>query len=450
MKKPFIALLSLAVLLEACGSKPTETSSQASVSVVEKVETSPKSEMTAEAAVKTEAAPSATEESNEVSAPAETTAEPATAQEYHVGNVLEDYGAIADPEEFYSLNDPELLNYVEDNVYDGLLTTLPENQFFVENVETKYISKEYLEELAYNSKENVFFGYTLSELDSQFMGRRYVFTLGEDGKTVVKAFDSYDATYEKALKNVAVGTGVILVCITVSSLTVSSAPAVSMILAVSAKTGAKMAVSSGAIASISSGIITGIETGDMEQALKAAAENGSEAFKWGAISGALAGGATEGIGLYGATANDLTMNQAAIIQRETKWPLDAIKNLHSMEEYDVYKRAGLVPIRINDNWAFVQNIDWDFVDDKGYTNLQRVLEQGNAPIGPDGQSYQLHHIGQHNDSPLAILTQTQHQMAGDTKAIHYQDIGRGENPNWSRQKQEFWESMARLFLKTRG
>ena len=70
----------------------------------------------------------------------------------------------------------------------------------------------------------------------------------------------------------------------------------------------------------------------MDQALKAAAENGSKAFKWGAISGALAGGVTEGVGLYGATANQLTMNEAAVIQRETKWPLDAIKNLHSSSQ----------------------------------------------------------------------------------------------------------------------
>ena len=302
-----------------------------------------------------------------------------------------------------------------------------------------------------NKFQAVFFGYTLSELDSQFMGRRYVFTLGEDGKTIVKAFDSYDATYEKALKNVAVGAGVILVCVTVSSLTVSSAPAVSMILAVSAKTGATMAVSSGAIASISSGIITGVETGDMDQALKAAAENGSKAFKWGAISGALAGGVTEGVGLYGATANQLTMNEAAVIQRETKWPLDAIKNLHSMEEYNVYKRAGVVPIRLNDNWSFVQNVDWDYVDENGFTNLQRVLDQGKAPIGPDGKSFELHHIGQRADSPLAILTHSQHHAPGDFGFIHYADEGKdiGEAA-WAAQKREYWESLARLYLKIRG
>ena len=373
-------------------------------------------------------------------------------QVYHVGNVLDDYSTETDPDEFYTLDDPQLLDYVQDNVYSNLLKDIDESKYFVENVETKYISKEYIEELSYNSKENVFFGYTLSELDDQFKGTRYVFTLGENGTTEVKAFEEYsDDTYERALKNVATGTGVILVCVTVSALTAGTAPAVSVILAVSAKTGAAMALSSGSLAAISSGIITGVTTGDMEQALKTAADRGSNAFKWGAISGALTGGAIETIGLYGATVNQLTMNEAAIIQRETKWPLDVIKNLHSMEEYDVYRRAGLIPVKIDNNWAFLQNVDWDFLDENGISNYRRVMEYGNAPIGPDGRSFELHHIGQRADSPLAILTHTQHHTPGDYDFIHYAEEGKkiGEAA-WAAQKREFWEKMAELYMQTKG
>ena len=373
-------------------------------------------------------------------------------QEYHVGDVTKDYSKKVDPDDFYALNEPELLNYLKDNVYNELLNDLPTNKFFVENVDSVYVSKEYIEELNYNSKENVFFGYTLSELDNKFKGKRYVFTLGDDGQTTVKEFEEYsDDTYSRALKNVAVGSGVILLCVTVSTLTASAAPAASVILAVSAKSAGAMAISGGSIGAISTGILTGITTGDMEEALKAAANTGSKSFKWGALSGALAGGATEAVGLFGATANQLTMNQAAMIQRETKWPLDVIKNLHSMEEYDVYRRAGLVPIKIDNKWSFIQNIDWNYVDENGLTNLQRVLEKGNAPIGPDGKSFQLHHIGQRADSPLAILTYTQHHTPGDYSFIHYLETGKDiSDAAWAAQKREFWERVANTYLEVKG
>ena len=46
----------------------------------------------------------------------------------------------------------------------------------------------------------------------------------------------------------------------------------------------------------------------MSQALRTAALNGSESFKWGAITGVISGGATETIALKGATLNGLIMN----------------------------------------------------------------------------------------------------------------------------------------------
>lgn len=146
----------------------------------------------------------------------------------------------------------------------------------------------------YNSQANVFFGYTLAELEEQFQGTKYVFTLDENGETTVIPFENYDDTYEKVVRNVAIGTGVILLCVTVSVVTggVGLAP-VSMVFAASAKTATTMALSSGILGGVSAGIIEGIRTKDFDAALKAAALGGSEGFKWGAISGAIIGGATE-------------------------------------------------------------------------------------------------------------------------------------------------------------
>ena len=110
--------------------------------------------------------------------------------------------------EFESLNDEELLDYVKDNVYQGIVSELDSSEYFVENVDAVYISQDYLEEAAYNSKSNIFFGYTLEEVEKVYPDTQYVFTLGDDGTTIVKPFEDYDDTYEKVIKNVAIGTGV--------------------------------------------------------------------------------------------------------------------------------------------------------------------------------------------------------------------------------------------------
>lgn len=256
--------------------------------------------------------------------------------------------------EFTGLDDPDLLRYVEDSVYADLIAQLNSDDYFVENVSAIYYSKEYLEELSYNSQENIYFGYTLSELDGQFQGTKFVFDLGENGQTVVHEFEEYDDTYDKVIKNVAVGTGVILICVTVSAVSAGvGAPAVSAIFAASAKTGTMFALSSGTISGVSAGIVKGIETKNFDQAIKAAALEGSEGFKWGAISGSIAGGAGEAIALHGATMNGLTMNEAAVLQKESGYPLDVIKQFKSMDEYNVYKNAGLKAQMVNGKLALV-------------------------------------------------------------------------------------------------
>lgn len=318
--------------------------------------------------------------------------------------------------QFVGLDDATLLTYMEDTVYNGLVTELDNEMYFVENVQAVYISKEYLEEVAYNSQENIYFGYTLAELDAYFQGTRYVFTLGEDGQTTVTEFQVYDDTYDQILKNVAIGTGVILICVTVSVVSGGlGAPAVSMIFASSAKTGAVMALSSGAFSGISAGIVTGIETGDFDEAMKAAALAGSEGFKWGAITGSIAGGAGEAVALKGATLNGLTMNEAALIQKESGYPLSVIKQFHSFDEYTVFKQAGLQAEVLGGNLSLVRSdIDlYNVVDEYGRNNFTR-MSKGLNPIDSSGNTFQWHHIGQNNDATLALLTATEH----DAGALH--------------------------------
>ncbi|SEP65854.1 A nuclease of the HNH/ENDO VII superfamily with conserved LHH [Lachnospiraceae bacterium RM5] len=344
--------------------------------------------------------------------------------------------------DFKNLDDEKLITYLEDTVYNEVVSELNSDEYLVENVSAVYISKEYIEELEYNSQSNIFFGYTLSELNEVFNGTKYVFTLGDDGKTTVKEVEEYDDTYEKALKNIAIGTGVILVCVTVSAVTAGAgAPAVSMIFAASAKTGAIMALSGGTIGGVSAGIITGVQTGDFEEAKKAAIAAGSESFKWGAISGAVVGGTSEAFLLKGMTANGLTMDEAAIIQKESKYPVDVIKQFKSMDEYNVFKDANLKPMIVDGKTALVKtDIDLKYVDEMGRSNLER-MRQGLAPLDSKGNPYNLHHIAQKNNGTLAVLTQDEHQTY--SSILH--DMSKSseiDRTAFNKIREEFWKSMA--------
>lgn len=352
--------------------------------------------------------------------------------------------------EYNSLNDPSLLDCVEDSVYAELVSNLNDS-YFVQNVSAVYVSNEYLEEVSYNSKSNIFFGYTLTELDEQFQGTRYVFTLSNEGETTVELFEEYDDVYEKAIKNVAIGSGVILICVTVSVVSGGvGAPAVSIIFATSAKTGTIMALSSGGVGALASGIVTGVQTKDFDEAVKAAALAGSEGFKWGAISGALIGGANgakQVSALKGAdvTANGLTLKEAATIQNESKYPLDVIKEFKNMDQYNICKKSGLSSEIVNGKTALIRDIDLNFVDEMGRTNLER-MKQGLAALDPvTGESYQLHHIGQQADSTLAILTRAEHMQGGNNTIWH--ELGEatqvhGAGNTWDAQRQKFWKTLA--------
>jgi len=315
---------------------------------------------------------------------------------------------------YNSMSDADLLEYIENDLYYKIVNELDNDDYFVESISAKYISQEYLDELEYNSKPNIYFGYTLAELDEEYNGTRYVFTLGDNGETIVEEFQEYDDTYDQVIRNVAIGTGVILVCVVVSIATNGAgAAAVSAMFAVAAKTGTVVALSDGALSAVMCGTLEGIETGDFEKALKAGALEGSKAFKWGAIVGCVTGGATKLYDLYKGTKTGLTLSEVATIQKESKLPTDIIKQFHSMEEYKVFAEANLEPTVINGKSVlYNNNIDWyNIFDEEGRNNLQRALK-GLAPLDDLGNSYELHHIGQNADGTLAILTKVEHDKPG--------------------------------------
>jgi len=364
--------------------------------------------------------------------------------------VLEDLG-------FSSMDDPELLNYIEHEVYQDLIEDLNSDTYFIENVDAVYISKEYAEELAYNSESNVYYGFTLAELDEVFQGTRYVFTLGDSGQTVVQEFQQYDDSYNRMIANVAIGSGVILVCVAVTIISrAAGATAVSLIFAASAKTGTICALSSGVMSGVTTGVVKGIETKDVSEAVKAAAMEGSKGFMWGAIGGAVSGAASESIKyaqavkvLKGVELNGLTPQQAAAIQMESGYPVDVIKQFSNVKQYEICKNAGMVPQMVNGKTALVRKIDLDLTDEFGRSNLTR-MQKGLAAIDETGQSFELHHIGQKADSTLAMLTDVEHMKNGNNKIWHKFGSSsevHGSGNSWDSQREAFWKALADDLIK---
>ena len=150
----------------------------------------------------------------------------------------------------------------------------------------------------------------------------------------------------------------------------------------------------------------------MDAALKAAVKDGSASFMYGAISGAAVGGVGEAVALHGATVSGLSMNEVALIQKETNWSLETISQIKSYEEAVIYQQAGLKEAIVGGRTMLIRDINLNYESKLGeevVSNLQR-MSRGYAPIDPEtAMPYQLHHVNQNPDGVLAILKATEHQ-----------------------------------------
>lgn len=139
----------------------------------------------------------------------------------------------------------------------------------------------------------------------------------------------------------------------------------------------------------------------------------------------------------------LTDEEKAKIKEETGWSDEIIDAIGSMEEYEIYKNAGLVEVEIDGKKCLVRNdIDWDHKDAMGRTNRERA-EQGLSPINKDGKVIELHHIGQHADSPLAELTTEEHRGKGNDTILHNKTKeSEIDRQVFAKERNEHWEARA--------
>lgn len=353
-----------------------------------------------------------------------------------------------EPEEItLDVLEPGALTTLEEQIYAELVLQLDSTDYFVDHVEVTYISNEYLEELEFNSQANIYFGYTLEQLNEFFEGKQFIFTLGEDGQTVVQELVQQENHFSEIVKNLAIGGGVILVSAVVICAIGPEAVTFSTVMGCAVDLGTGPTVKF--IGSVLRSVIANRNAENLGQLVQETALAGSENFKWGVLGGSLKKAAGTAFSLLSQPSNGLSAEECAQIQQESGLPLDFIKNFHSMEEYRVYRDAGLEGQKVDGQWAFTRDIDWDFLDDQGRTNAQRVRE-GLSPLDPWGESYELHHIGQRTDSPLAILTSREHE---DFFSALHSNTGEteGEQPSqgseWTQQRRNFWKTLLDMYLK---
>ncbi|WP_411680079.1 HNH/ENDO VII family nuclease [Clostridium thailandense] len=141
----------------------------------------------------------------------------------------------------------------------------------------------------------------------------------------------------------------------------------------------------------------------------------------------------------------LTDEEKAKIEEETGWSDEIIDAIGSMEEYEIYKNAGLQEAEIGGRRCLIRSdIDWERKDAFGKTNRERAAE-GHAPLDKNGKPIQLHHIGQHADSPLAELTFEEHRCGGNDSILHdktKETEVHGEGSNWDSERGDYWKARA--------
>lgn len=118
----------------------------------------------------------------------------------------------------------------------------------------------------------------------------------------------------------------------------------------------------------------------------------------------------------------------------------------SKEELSIYKTAGLEKMELNGREVLIQpNIDLNSeIGPFRETNLER-MRNGYSPLDENGKQYQLHHIGQKMDSPLAELTHEQHCLNGNYKTLHSKEgISEINRKEFNFERSEHWKERARL------
>lgn len=113
------------------------------------------------------------------------------------------------------------------------------------------------------------------------------------------------------------------------------------------------------------------------------------------------------------------------------------------EEVSLYREFGLRETTVGGRTCLVrEDVDPDLRDDFGRTNVER-MEEGLAPLDENGDAYELHHIGQEDDAPLAELKYEEHRGAEHFAVLHAHQESQIDRSAFDHVRAEHWKQRAR-------
>ena len=132
--------------------------------------------------------------------------------------------------------------------------------------------------------------------------------------------------------------------------------------------------------------------------------------------------------------------------RERGFPEPVTDAIGSEQEAKIYCDAELECTTVNGKDALVRtDIDLERKDAFGDSNLER-MEKGKSPLDHDGRPFELHHIGQTADAPLAELTRAQHMSGGNDTILHDKlkesEIDRSD---FAKERANHWQARAEIY-----
>jgi len=159
----------------------------------------------------------------------------------------------------------------------------------------------------------------------------------------------------------------------------------------------------------------------------------------------------------------LTIQEKERLGLRTGWSSQILDNVGSVEEAEIYIKAGLKEATVGGRVALIRSdIDWsafncrqewlkgklaDWEKWRDYNNAD-LIGEGFPPRDANGDPYELHHIGQKQSSPFAELTWAEHMGDGNNVILHRMGVeSQIDRTQFDKEKSEYWMARYRLFSK---
>lgn len=139
----------------------------------------------------------------------------------------------------------------------------------------------------------------------------------------------------------------------------------------------------------------------------------------------------------------LSDREKKVLRESQGWSAELCDVISSFEEAEIYIGAGLKEVVINGKSCLVrQDIDLERRDEYGRTNEERMINN-QSPLSQNGETIELHHVGQKKDAPLAELTTREHRGQGNDAILHdKQKVSEIDRAEFQKEREAHWQNRA--------